>query len=53
MTRPAGLPMRWECRAEWMVPPGACDAHGDGDRGAEQHTRDTGHPTLTRWADGT
>lgn len=45
--------MSWACRAEWLAParPGAqvvtCDAHGDTDRGAEQHTKTTGHPTVS------
>lgn len=31
--------MRWRCLT--------CDAHGDGDKAAEHHTRDTTHPTMT------
>lgn len=45
--------MSWRCRAEWLAPtrPDAqdvtCDAHGDTDKGAEKHTTDTGHPTVS------
>lgn len=46
--------MSWICRAEWLAPthPGGseiatCDARGDTDRGAEKHTAETGHPTIS------
>lgn len=43
MTRP------WRCLAPELADPhGAdCDAHGDTDSGAAEHTKDTGHPTIT------
>lgn len=45
--------MTWRCVAEHMAPayPGArviaCDAQGDTDKGAERHTKDTNHPTIS------
>ena len=52
-TEPARV---WRCMA-WTLPlsyPGVtCDAHGDTDKGAETHTRQTKHPTTSGTARGT
>lgn len=31
----------------WLVPPQQCEEYGDTDRGAERHTKETGHPTVS------
>lgn len=39
----------WTCYAHTLPGPLRvdCRAHGTGERGAERHTRETGHPTAT------
>lgn len=47
---------RWQCYA-WTLPLSypdvTCDAHGDTDKGAEDHTKTTKHPTTSGTARGT